>query len=69
MARVFTATKSATDIVPASEQWKSTGLSGKQLKRAEVTQDNQTGQVQVSLNFDAEGTKLFADITTKNKGK
>ncbi len=69
VARVFTATKSATDIVPASEQWKSTGLSGKQLKRAEVTQDNQTGQVQVSLNFDAEGTKLFADITTKNKGK
>jgi preprotein translocase subunit SecD len=28
-----------------------------------------TGQVQVSLQFDDEGTKLFADITTRNSGK
>lgn len=69
VARVFVATKSATDMVSPSEQWKSTGLSGKQLKRAEVSQDTQTGQVQVSLNFDNAGSALFANLTTKNQGK
>lgn len=69
VARIFVKTKQATDIVPPAEQWKSTGLSGKQLKRAEVLQDQQNGQIQVSLNFDSDGTKLFADITTRNTGK
>jgi protein-export membrane protein SecD len=69
VARVFIKTKQATDIVPPSEQWKITGLSGKQLKRAEVSEDYQTGQVQVALQFDDEGTKLFADITKRNVGK
>ena len=69
VARVFVGTKSAIDMVPASEQWKSSGLSGQQLKRAEVVTDQQSGQIQVSLNFDAEGTQLFADITKRNVGK
>jgi protein-export membrane protein SecD len=69
IARVYFPLKQKTDIVPPQEQWKSTGLSGKQLKRAEVTQDQQTGQIQVSLQFNDEGTKLFSDITTKNVGK
>ncbi len=69
VARVFVKTESKTDIVPPSEPWKSTGLSGKQLKRAEVAEDPRTGQIQVSLQFDNEGTKLFADITTRNAGK
>ena len=69
VARIFVGTKQATDIVPASEEWKTTGLSGKQLKRAEVTSDSNTGQVQVSLNFDENGTKLFAEITGRNVGK
>jgi protein-export membrane protein SecD len=69
VARVFIKTKQATDIVPPSEQWKTTGLSGKQLKRAEVSEDYQTGQVQVALQFDDEGTKLFADITKRNVSK
>lgn len=69
VARVFVKTKSAADIVPPTDQWKKTGLSGKQLKRAEVAQDQQSGQIQVSLNFDADGTKLFADITKRNNGK
>ncbi|KKW08095.1 MAG: Preprotein translocase subunit SecD [Candidatus Kaiserbacteria bacterium GW2011_GWA2_49_19] len=57
------------DIVPPADDWKSTGLSGKQLKRAEVTQDYRTGQAQVSLNFDDEGARMFADITSRNVGK
>jgi len=69
VARVLLRTQTEADIVPPSEQWKDTGLSGKQLKRAEVVQDSRTGQVQVSLNFDDEGTKLFADITGRNIGK
>lgn len=69
VARVFIKTQQKADIVPPTEQWKTTGLSGKQLKRAEVTEDSRTGQVQVSLNFDADGTKLFGDITGRNVGK
>lgn len=69
VARVFVKTEQKTDIVPPTEEWKTTGLSGKQLKRAEVAQDSRTGQTQVSLNFDDAGTKLFADITGRNVGK
>jgi preprotein translocase subunit SecD len=54
-------------------QWLSTGLSGKNLKRA--TADIQQGQGSLSqqpvvrLEFDAQGTQLFADMTAKNIGK
>lgn len=69
LAHIFVATKSKTDIIPPVDQWKNSGLSGKQLKRAEVTQDSRTGQVQVNIQFDADGTKLFGEITTRNVGK
>jgi protein-export membrane protein SecD len=69
VARILVKTKTKSDIVPPSDQWKSTGLTGKQLKRAEVAQDQRTGDVQVSLSFDDAGTKLFADITGRNVKK
>ncbi|MEK7625141.1 MAG: protein translocase subunit SecD [Patescibacteria group bacterium] len=69
VARIFLRFRQKSDIVPPAEGWKFSGLSGKQLKRAEVTTDNQTGQVQVSLQFNDEGTKLFAEITGRNVGK
>jgi protein-export membrane protein SecD len=69
VARVFLGYKQASDILPPTDQWKSTGLSGKQLSKAEVTEDQNTGQIQVSLNFNSEGAKLFGDITTRNVGK
>ncbi len=69
IARIFVQTKQPIDIVPPSEQWKETGLSGKQLKRTEVSQDSRTGQVQVALQFNDEGTQLFADITKRSTGK
>jgi protein-export membrane protein SecD len=48
----------------------STGLSGKNLKNASVTFQSQgLSEPQVSLKFDDEGTKLFADITKKNLEK
>jgi protein-export membrane protein SecD len=69
VARVLVRTKTAADIVPPADEWKATGLSGKQLERAEVVENQQTGQIQVSLKFNSEGTDLFADITQRNVGK
>jgi protein-export membrane protein SecD len=47
-----------------------TGLTGKNLKSASVSFQNQgLSEPQVSLKFDAEGTRLFADLTKKNLGK
>jgi len=68
VSRVLVKTKSADDILPPQDGWKSTSLSGKQLERAEVVTDSQTGAVQVSLQFDDEGAKLFEDITRRNVG-
>lgn len=53
----------------ADQAFNVTGLTGKQLKRATLIFDQNTGEPQVSLQFDAEGTKLFSDITTRNVGK
>jgi protein-export membrane protein SecD len=57
-----------SDIVD-SEPYSRTELTGKQLDRAVLDFDQQTGTPQVVLNFDGEGTKLFADITRENVGK
>jgi len=59
-------------VVDPSAQWVSTGLSGKQLKRASV--DIQQGhglntQVVVRLEFNEEGKELFSQITSQNLGK
>lgn len=57
-----------TDIVPP-EPWKNTGLSGAQLRRANVLFDQQTGAVQIGLQFNDEGAKLFGEITKRNVGR
>lgn len=49
--------------------WKMTQLSGKQLKRAQVVFDPQTGEPTVQLTWNAEGQKLFGEITGANVGK
>ncbi|HLC70196.1 MAG TPA: protein translocase subunit SecD [Patescibacteria group bacterium] len=69
LARILARTKTEADILPPADQWKNTGLSGKQLQRAEVVEDQQTSQIQVSLNFNDEGSKLFGEITGRNVGK
>jgi preprotein translocase subunit SecD len=50
------------DFVPS-------GLTGKDLQRASVTFDANSGKPQVSLQFTPDGTKKFADITTRSIGK
>ena len=47
----------------------STGLTGKYLKRASLMFNGNTGQPEVSLNFDSEGAKLFEKITKENVGR
>ncbi|OGL73481.1 protein-export membrane protein SecD [Candidatus Uhrbacteria bacterium RIFCSPHIGHO2_02_FULL_57_19] len=68
VSHILFQTKSPTDIVPP-EPWKNTALSGKQLKRAGVSFDPNTNEAEVSLQFDAEGAKLFSEITERNVGK
>ncbi len=67
--RIFLKKKLPTDIVPLPEPWKYTGLTGKQLRRAEVQFDPNTNEPIVSLEFNDEGKKLFGDITSRNVGK
>jgi preprotein translocase subunit SecD len=69
------ATVDASGVVSIdpNAMWLPTGLSGKQLERA--TADIQQGQagfnneVVVTLDFNDEGRRLFADITSQNVGK
>ena len=49
--------------------WVNTELGGAHLQRSTVTFDPQTGEPQVSLQFNSEGSKLFAEITRKNLGR
>lgn len=46
-----------------------TGLTGKNLKNAVVEFNQQGGKPEIGITFDAEGTKLFAEITKENIGK
>jgi preprotein translocase subunit SecD len=49
--------------------FKPTGLSGKNLKDAQVVFDQNTQEPQVSLRFDEEGKNLFREITERNQEK
>lgn len=51
---------------PAAKQ---TDLSGSDLQSSVVSFDPNTGKPQVQLNFTPDGTRKFADITTRNTGK
>jgi len=69
VSQVLVKKKTADEVLPPLEPWKYTGLSGKQLKRAEVVSNPQTQEIQVSLQFDDEGSKLFEEITRRALGK
>jgi preprotein translocase subunit SecD len=47
----------------------STGLTGKDLKHAGVTFDQNTNEPQVSIQFNSGGAKKFAEITGRNVGQ
>ncbi len=46
-----------------------TGLTGKDVKKAQVVFNQENGEPNVQLQFTPEGTKLFADITKRNLRK
>lgn len=62
------ASKQNTDSI-TSPQFERTKLSGKNLKRATVEFDQITGIPQISLEFDRDGSDLFASLTKENIGK
>jgi len=66
LSAIFFRVETLADILPPVEPYKPTALSGSQLDRAEVLTDPQTGSIQVSLQFDAEGTRLFEELTETN---
>jgi protein-export membrane protein SecD len=67
-AHILFLKKSVNDFPMLS--YKPTGLSGKNLKDAQVVfRDQGLSEPQVSLKFDKEGGDLFAEITKRNLGK
>ncbi len=69
VSRILFDKKTPAEILPPPEEWKYTGLTGKQLVRAQVQFDPNTNEPQVALEFNDEGKKLFAEITERNVGK
>ena len=57
------------DTTNTSQPFVDTQLTGAHLRRADVEFDKNTGEPQVAIQFDAEGTKLFAAITQRNLQK
>ncbi|MFA5946665.1 MAG: protein translocase subunit SecD [Patescibacteria group bacterium] len=58
----------ASDLIKV-DPWKNTALSGKDVKRASVAFDPNTGAPYIVLDFNAEGAKLFGELTSANVGK
>ena len=67
LSRILITKTSETDILPQNDRWASTGLSGKQLERADL-QFEQSGGAIVGITFNDEGRELFADLTARNVG-
>lgn len=69
VSRILIDKKTEAEILGPSEEWQYTGLTGKQLARAQVQFDPNTNEPQVALEFNDEGKKLFGEITERNVGK
>ncbi|MFA5128696.1 MAG: protein translocase subunit SecD [Patescibacteria group bacterium] len=69
VSRILIDKKTSSEVVPPSEEWIYTGLTGKQLVRAQVQFDPNTSAPQVGLEFNDEGKELFGEITERNVGK
>ena len=64
-----TTAEQPSQITSREDLWQETELTGAHLRRAEVQFDQNTGEPQVSIQFNSEGTRLFADLTQKNLQK
>jgi len=66
------ASDAAKVATPSSllEVWPTeSGITGKNLKKSEVVFDQNSGNPQVSLQFDSEGAKEFEELTKRSTGK
>ncbi len=61
--------KIATDTPIFLVLRKETGLTGKDVKKANVVFDQQNGKPQVALSFSNKGAKIFSDVSKRNVGK
>lgn len=56
-------------VLDAKDAFMTTGLTGKEFDRATLEFHPTTGEPQVTLQFNSEGSKLFAEITERNINK
>ncbi|MBI2607577.1 MAG: protein translocase subunit SecD [Candidatus Doudnabacteria bacterium] len=56
-------------VLDAADAFLATGLTGKEFERAALQFHPTSGQPQISLQFNSEGTKKFAEITQRNVNK
>ncbi len=68
-SHILIKTKSEMDFMDVADYFVDTKLSGRELARASVQFDPNTNAPEISLEFNAEGKKLFAQITERNVGK
>ncbi|MFC1663191.1 protein translocase subunit SecD [Patescibacteria group bacterium] len=61
--------RSEQDIVNQLENYQATDLTGQHLKSAQVQFDPNTNEPLVALEFNSEGSDLFAEITKRNLGR
>ncbi|OIO08751.1 protein-export membrane protein SecD [Candidatus Falkowbacteria bacterium CG1_02_37_44] len=69
ISHILIKTAKEEDVAGPQSEWKNTELSGKNLKRAAVNFNPNDNSPEVSLEFDDEGAKMFADITGRNINK
>jgi len=72
LTKVVSQNNSSSEITLDANQnnsWKNTELTGKYLKRSSIEFNQNDGTPYVSLDFNEEGAKLFAEITERNIGK
>jgi len=66
---ILIAKKTPPPAEQAAPKFIETGLTGKNLKRADVQFMSQSGKPEVGIEFDGEGAKTFAQLTKENIGK
>ncbi|MFC1702977.1 protein translocase subunit SecD, partial [Patescibacteria group bacterium] len=68
-SHILATTRTDSYYLPPPDIWKNTQLSGKHLERALLQFHGQTNEPQVGLEFNDEGSDLFAAITARNIGR
>lgn len=58
-----------TKVATTTPGFVDTALTGRHVKKASVTFNQENGQPQVALSFSTEGAKLFGEVTKRNVGK